>query len=84
MTRSSPTTDVVAAVRRVMDVMVGSWDHAPYDIVACVLRDRFNHTDEEAHALIFEAVMAGHVVLTYARVEDIDRKDQLCIEMEAK
>ncbi len=71
--------DVVAAVRRVAGVP--GWNPAPYDIVADLLRHRFGHTEEEAHSLIFEAVMAGVVTLDVATVEALDTKE-LCLETE--
>lgn len=61
---------------------IARWDHAPYNVVAHLLHDDFNHTDEEAHALIFEAVMAGQIELAFAKVQSIDSKEQLVIEME--
>ena len=76
--------DVVAAVQRVMDVnrrcKHGRWLAVPYDVVASILRYEYGHTEAEAHALIFEAVVAGLVTLDMARLESIDSKEQLCLE----
>ena len=54
MTQSCPTSEVVAAVRRVMAVnekQVVGMASLPYDVVVAILREQHGHSTEEAHAL---------------------------------
>lgn len=74
--------EVVAAVRKIQDTMADQWAHVPYSVVACVLRDEFEYTTDEAHALIFEATMTGLVTLGMSniwRTSRSDRTRKLCI-----
>ena len=86
MTRYSPTTDVADTVRHVIEVNRNSkircFDHVPYSLVVHILRDDYGYTEPGAHALIFEAVMSGVVSLEMAKVQSIDRKEQLCLTVD--
>lgn len=84
MTRYSPTTDVVNAVRRVIEATRGAksggYKHVPYCLVVSILRHEVGYTEPGAHALIFEAVMSGVVVLEFQIVPTTDRKETLCVK----
>ncbi len=86
MTRPCATTDVVNTVRRVVEVnrtsKICCFDHVPYGLVVSILRHEVGYTEPGAHALIFEAVMSAVVSLEMAKVETIDRKEQLCLTVE--
>lgn len=84
MTQSSP--DVTATIRRVEDVNANcKWsdaEHVDYDLVATILHHECGYSEEEAHEAIFEAVMAGDVVLEMTKAHRTDWKESLCISAE--